>query len=177
LFDNWLFHSTFEEWKMAKTVSLTLNKPVSQLNVADLKNLIREIFEELIREIVRQEQRPSYYLDESGHKVFFNEYAYSRFVESHPDKLPSELDASFIDAQGFRCHYSDYELKPLVASRLRRSSRSKAITSTELKKRLRKMGVPIHKARKAFSKTAGSLAQAIIAEREERWALFRHEAE
>jgi hypothetical protein len=92
-----------------------------------LKNLIRETFEELIREIVRQEQRPSYYIDESGHKVFFNEYAYSRFVESHPDKLPSELNASFIDAQGFRCHYSDYELKPAVASRLHRSRCGKEI--------------------------------------------------
>lgn len=128
---------------MAKTASSTLQKPISQLKVGDLKNLIRETFEELVREIVRQEQRPSFYLDESGHKVFFNEYAYSRFVESHPNKLPSELNASFIDAQGFRCHYSDYELKPSVASQLRRSPRGKAITSTDLKKRLRKMGVAI----------------------------------
>lgn len=128
---------------MAKNESLTLNKPVGQLDVKDLKSLIRETFEELIREIVRQEQRPSYYLDEAGHKIFFNEYAYSRFVESQPNKLPSELNASFIDAQGFRCHYSDYELKPSVISRLKRSSRSKVATSTELKKHLRKMGVEV----------------------------------
>jgi len=114
---------------------------VSQLNGRDLKNLIRETFEEILREVVRQEQRPSYYLDELGHKVFFNEYAYSRFVESQPDKLPGELNASFIDAQGFRCHYSDYELKPSVTSRLRRSSGGKTIASAELKKRLRKLEV------------------------------------
>lgn len=128
---------------MAKIAASTLNKPVARLNAKDLKNLIRETFEELLREIVRQEQRPSYYLDESGHKVFFNEYAYSRFVESQPSKLPSELNASFIDAQGFRCHYSDYELKPFVASRLRRSPRGRTMTSTELKKRLKKLGVTI----------------------------------
>jgi len=128
---------------MAKTVAYPLDRPVSRLNVKDLKNLIRETFEEILREIVKQEQRPSYYLDESGHKVFFNEYAYSRFVESHPDKLPSELNASFIDAQGFRCHYSDYELKPSVASRLRRASPAKTTSSDELKKRLKKMRVPI----------------------------------
>jgi hypothetical protein len=128
---------------MAKIASLTLDQPISQLNVRELKSLIHETFEELVREIVRREQRPSYYLDESGHKIFFNEYAYSRFVESHSDKLPSELNASFIDTQGLRCHYSDYELKPSVVSRLRRSSRGKAISSTELKKRLRKMGVEI----------------------------------
>ncbi|MCI0695639.1 hypothetical protein L0337_27010 [candidate division KSB1 bacterium] len=128
---------------MAKIATSTLNKPVARLNAKDFKNLIRETFEELLREIVRQEQRPSYYLDESGHKVFFNEYAYSRFVESHPSKLPSELNASFIDAQGFRCHYSDYELKPSVVSQLRRSPRNKAMPSTELKKRLKKLGVPI----------------------------------
>jgi len=75
--------------------------------------------------------------------VFLNEYAYSRFVESHPDKLPGELNASFIDAQGFRCHYSDYELKPATASRLRRTSRGNTISSAELKKRLKKMGVPV----------------------------------
>jgi hypothetical protein len=129
--------------KMAKVAALTLNKPVSQLNGKDLKNLIRETFEEILRKVVRQEQRPSYYLDESDHKVFFNEYAYSRFIESQPDKLPSELNASFIDAQGFRCHYSDYELTPSEASRLRRSPCSKNITSVELKKRLRKLGVSI----------------------------------
>jgi hypothetical protein len=128
---------------MAKIAASTSNKPVSRLNTKDFKNLIRETFEDLLRDIVRQEQRPSYYLDESGHKVFFNEYAYSRFVESQSSKLPSELNASFVDAQGFRCHYSDYELKPSVASRLRRSSRVKPMTSTKLKKRLKKMGVPV----------------------------------
>jgi hypothetical protein len=127
----------------SKTAASTLNKPVGQLNTKDLKNLIREVFEDIIREIVRQEQRPSYYLGESGHKVFFNEYAYSRFVESQPGKLPSELKASFIDAQGFRCHYSDYELKPSVASRRRRFRRGKSLPSAEIKKRLRKIEVPV----------------------------------
>jgi hypothetical protein len=51
--------------KMAKVAAFTLNKPVSQLNGKDLKNLIRETFEEILREVVRQEQRPSNYLDES----------------------------------------------------------------------------------------------------------------
>lgn len=128
---------------MAKAATYSLNKPVSQLNGKDLKNLIRETFEETLREIVRQEQRPSYYVDETGHKVFFNEYAYSRFIESHSDKLPSELEASFIDAQGFRCHYSDYELKPVLTSRLRRASPVKTTSSDDLKKRLKKMGVSI----------------------------------
>jgi hypothetical protein len=128
---------------MAKTIAYPLDRPVSQLNGKDLKNLIRETFEEILREVVRQEQRPSYYVDEAGHKVFFNEYAYSRFVESHSDKLPSELNASFIDAQGLRCHYSDYELKPSMNSRLRRASSVKTTSSAELKKRLKKMGVAV----------------------------------
>lgn len=128
---------------MAKTSSSTLDKPVSQLSSKELKSLIRETFEELIREIVRQEQRPSYYVDESGHKIFFNEYAYSRFVESHRGKLPSELNASFIDAQGFRCHYSDDELKPSIADRLRRSRPGQGISSAEIKERLKKLGVPL----------------------------------
>jgi hypothetical protein len=37
---------------MAKIMSLTLNRFVSQLDVKDLKGLIRETFEEFIRDIV-----------------------------------------------------------------------------------------------------------------------------
>lgn len=58
-------------------------------------------------------------------------------------KLPGKLNASFIDAQGFRCHYSDYELKPSVAAQRRRPSQNKTVSLTELKKRLEKLGVPI----------------------------------
>lgn len=125
---------------MNKATTLVAQKSLSELQVQDLQRIIRDTFSELIREIVRQEQRPSYYLDDSGHKIFFNEYSYSRFVESHPGKLPSELCASFIDAQGYRCHYSDYEMKP--AARRRRSP-GKTISSEEMKRHLRKNGVAI----------------------------------
>ncbi len=128
---------------MNKATAVIASKPLSELHVEDLQKIIRETFAELIREIVRQEQRPSYYVEDSGHKIFFNEYSYSRFVEGHPDKLPSELRASFIDAQGYRCHYSDYEMKPAVAARRRRRASGKTISSEEMKRRLRKLEVAV----------------------------------
>jgi hypothetical protein len=45
---------------------------------------------------------------------------------------------TFIDAQGYRCHYSDYELKSSETSRLSRFPHGKTMTSAELKKRLSK---------------------------------------
>jgi hypothetical protein len=134
------FARQLEESQMNKSAAAIASRPLSELYVEDLQKIIRDTFADLVREIVRQEQRPSYYLDDSGHKIFFNEYGYSRFVESHPDKLPSELRASFIDAQGYRCHYSDYEMKPAAR---RRGSPGKPISSEEMKRRLRKNGVKV----------------------------------
>ncbi len=56
---------------MNKATAVFASKPVSELHVEDLQKIIRDTFAELIREIVRQEQRPSYYLDDSGYKIFF----------------------------------------------------------------------------------------------------------
>lgn len=137
------FSNPCEKNKMNKTSAALASRPLSELYVEDLQQIIRSTFTELIREIVRQEQRPSYYVDDAGHKIFFNEYSYSRFVEGHPGKRPSELRASFIDAQGYRCHYSDYEMKPKVAAQRRRRASGKTVSADEMTKRLRKQGLPV----------------------------------
>jgi len=75
-------------------------KTVAEMSVEELKELIRQVI---------AEQR-EYFLDEEGWLVFTSEEAYARYLERHPDKMPSELKACFIDENGVKAYYSDYEL-------------------------------------------------------------------
>ncbi|MFA0760568.1 MAG: hypothetical protein HZLCBSQH_000669 [Candidatus Fervidibacterota bacterium] len=75
-------------------------KTVAEMSVEELKELIRQVI---------AEQR-EYFLDEEGWLVFTSEEAYTRYLERHPDKMPSELKACFIDENGVKAYYSDYEL-------------------------------------------------------------------
>ncbi|MCS7187180.1 MAG: hypothetical protein N3B10_01140 [Armatimonadetes bacterium] len=75
-------------------------KTVAEMTVEELKELIRQVV---------AEQR-EYFLDEDGWLVFTSEEAYARYLERHPDKMPSELKACFIDEHGIKAYYSDYEL-------------------------------------------------------------------
>jgi hypothetical protein len=75
-------------------------KTVAEMSVEELKELIRQVI---------AEQR-EYFLDEDGWLVFTSEEAYARYLARHPDKMPSELKACFIDENGVKAYYSDYEL-------------------------------------------------------------------
>jgi len=67
-----------------------------------------EELKEIIRQVVAEQRE--YFLDEDGWLVFTSEEAYARYLERHPDKMPSELKACFIDEHGIKAYYSDYEL-------------------------------------------------------------------
>jgi len=67
-------------------------KTVAEMSVEELKELIRQVI---------AEQR-EYFLDEEGWLVFTSEEAYTRYLERHPDKMPSELKACFIDENGVK---------------------------------------------------------------------------
>ena len=75
-------------------------KTVAEMSIEELKELIRQVI---------AEQR-EYFLDEDGWLVFTSEEAYARYLACHPDKMPSELKACFIDENGVKAYYSDYEL-------------------------------------------------------------------
>ncbi|MGQ9627179.1 MAG: hypothetical protein ACUVV0_09795 [Anaerolineae bacterium] len=91
-----------EEIKQEKITVLDLSRerPVSSLTVGELS--------ELIRELLRKERE--YYLDEEGYLVFSSEEAYAAYLEKQGGKFPSEVKAYFIDEQGYKCYYSDWEL-------------------------------------------------------------------
>lgn len=88
-------------------------KTVAEMTVDELKELIRKVF---------AEQR-EYFLDEEGWLVFTSEEAYAHYLSQHPDKMPSELKACFIDENGVKAYYSDYELTEEGLKRLEEGRR------------------------------------------------------
>jgi len=103
-------------------------KTIAEMSVDELKELIRQVV---------AEQR-EYFLDEDGWLVFTNEEAYARYLALHPDKMPSELRACFIDENGVKAYYSDYELTEEGLKRLeegRRQSRRRRMSREARKKK------------------------------------------
>ena len=86
---------------------------VGQMSAGDLK--------ELIRQVIREEQ--SFHLDDEGYLAFHNEAAYAAYLDTQPDKYPSEIRAYYIDERGFKIHYSDYEPTPEKARELKEARR------------------------------------------------------
>lgn len=63
---------------------------------------------EILRQVVAGQRE--HFLDGDGW-FFTDEGAYAPYLERHPDKLPNELKACFIDEHGIKAYYSDYERK------------------------------------------------------------------
>lgn len=80
-----------------------------------------EELKELIRQVVAEQR--GYFLDEDGWLVFISEEAYARYLALHPDKMPSELRACFIDENGVKAYCSDYELTEEGLKRLEEASK------------------------------------------------------
>ncbi|TEU21976.1 MAG: hypothetical protein E3J21_01005 [Anaerolineales bacterium] len=108
----------FAEAKVAYAADVEQQRPdlpaedrsVGDMTVGELRALIREILEE--------ERRRDYYIDEEGSLVFFSEEAYADYLDKQEGKLPSEVNAYFFDEQGWRCSYSDWEPTPEKAREL-----------------------------------------------------------
>ena len=97
------------------TVSAEASRRIADLTVAELQDIIRQI--------VRDEQRPLIDVDDEGYLVFRDEASYAAYLDAHPDKYPSELRACFIDPHGFKVYYSDYEPTPEKAKELEKVRR------------------------------------------------------
>ena len=85
-----------------------LDKPVASVT-------LRELIE-TFREVIREERE--YYIDDEGYLVFSSERAYTEYLDKQKGKLPSEVRAYFMDEQGLRVVYSDYEPTPEKAREL-----------------------------------------------------------
>ena len=89
-----------------------LDKPVASVTLGELV----ETFREVVHEVLREEQE--HYIDNEGYLVFSNERAYTEYLSKQKGKLPSELQAYFIDEHGIKVVYSDYEPTPKKAREL-----------------------------------------------------------
>jgi hypothetical protein len=86
------------------------DRSVGDMTMGELRALIREVLEE--------ERRRDYYIDEEGRLVFFSEEAYADYLDRQEGKLPSEVNAYFFDEQGSKAVYCDYEPTPEKAKEL-----------------------------------------------------------
>jgi len=85
-----------------------LDRPVASVTLGELV--------ETFREVIREERE--HYIDDEGYLVFSSERAYTEYLGKQKGKLPSEIQAYFIDEQGLKVVYSDYEPIPEKAREL-----------------------------------------------------------
>jgi len=89
-----------------------LDRSVSQLTVSDFKDMLCEVI---------QSTPPPYYLDKDGYMVFREEHDYQVYLSQFPGYLPGEIRAYYINSQGLKARYSDYEFTPEYEQELARS--------------------------------------------------------
>jgi hypothetical protein len=85
-----------------------MDKPVASVTLQELI--------ETFREVIREERE--HYIDDDGYLVFSSERAYAEYLNKQKGKLPSEVQAYFIDEHGLKVVYSDYEPTPEKAREL-----------------------------------------------------------
>jgi hypothetical protein len=110
-------------------------RSVAEIAVDDLK--------EIIREVMREEQRREYVLDDRGYLIFATEQAYADYLAKQEGRRPSEVRARFLDEQGFRCYYSDWEPTTRKVKELERSHREPTVLADIVFDEVRKLGVDI----------------------------------
>lgn len=103
---------------------LSPERSVSSLTVGELVELMRRVMREesgvsAVPEAAAfqsrtvgmvepgEEQSPTVYVDRKGYIVFSAEEAYADFLTRQDGKLPSEVKACFINAQGLKATYDD----------------------------------------------------------------------
>ncbi len=108
---------------------------VGELTVDEMRALLREVLEE--------ERRRDYYIDDEGTLVFFSEEAYAEYVDKQKGKLPSEVNAYFFDKQGYKCFYSDWVPTPEKARELEEARNEPTVPAEVVWQELRDLGVDI----------------------------------
>lgn len=101
---------------------------------------IESIVQNAMRQVLREEIN-SVRVDTRGYLIFPNETEYAAYLKTQPDKLPSEIKAVYIDPQGFRVRYSDYEPTPKKARELSKRKSERTMSGDLVWEELRKLGV------------------------------------
>ena len=117
-------------------MNLKTKRSTPRLSWEQVEKRMRVVAREVLREEIH-----SVHIDSRGYLIFPNEEEYAAYLKIQPDKLPSEFKALFIDPQGFRVHYSDYEPTPKKARELRERKQGSTVPSEQVWAELRKLGV------------------------------------
>jgi len=119
-------------------MNLKIKRSTPQFSWKQVEKRMRVVAREVLREEIH-----SVHVDSRGYVVLPNEEEYAAYLKTQPDKLPSEIKALFIDPQGFRVHYSDYEPTPKKARELRERKRGRTVPHEIVRERLRALGVKV----------------------------------
>ena len=111
----------------------TVNKTVGELTVQD--------FQDIVRKIVREEMSSNWRIDNEGNIIFLFEEDYIDYISKRKEESSLEINAFFIDDQGFTVRYTDEELTAKAKKRIEKAkmeiAKGKGINLEEIKQRLK----------------------------------------
>lgn len=119
-------------------VNIKSKKAIKELTADDLQAIVQKAVHEAMRAEIT-----SVRVDSRGYLIFPNEAEYAAYLETQKGKLPSEVKAVFIDAQGFRVRYSDFEPTPKKAKELEEARKGPTIPHEVVRERLRALGLKV----------------------------------
>ncbi|MBI1925395.1 hypothetical protein HYR99_14230 [Candidatus Poribacteria bacterium] len=76
-----------------------LDRPIGSLTLQELRDIIRQV--------VREEAFSLWRTDKDGNLIFLFEEDYAAYLAQQKGKLRSEINAYFMDEQGFTVRYAD----------------------------------------------------------------------
>ncbi len=119
-------------------LSVKTRRSTPRFSWAEAEQRMRAIARKVLREEIQ-----AVHLDSRGYLIFPNEAEYVVYLKTQPDKLPSQVKAIFIDPQGFRVRYSDYEPTPKKARELDAAQKEQRVSHEAVREVLRSRGVRV----------------------------------
>lgn len=118
------------------SLNLKTKRTVSALTPRDLEQIVQRAVRQALHDEIK-----SVRVDPRGYLIFPNEKEYAAYLKTQTGKLPSEIKAYFIDPQGFRMHYSDYEPTPKKARELAKRKNEPTVPGEVVWEELRELGI------------------------------------
>ena len=98
---------------------ITLDRHIGDLTLEELRDIVRQV--------VREEALLRCRIGRDGSLIFLYEEDYAAYLAKQEGKLPSEVNACFIDEQGFTVSYADEVPTAGTRRRIERAKREIAV--------------------------------------------------
>jgi basic membrane lipoprotein Med (substrate-binding protein (PBP1-ABC) superfamily) len=110
----------------------SLDKPVEKMTLQDLQDIVRQI--------IREELSSRWRIDDEGNIIFLYEEDYIDYLDKRKGEIPSEINAFFVNDQGFTVRYADEILTSKAKKRIEKAKQEiadgKGLTLSEVKQRI-----------------------------------------